>query len=76
MLMNPMALNFDGWTPPSESSIRRSAVFGGSVRHWPTRNVPIFGCASFFPDKNRPMPSFDKGGGTLGEVGYLGIVES
>ena len=30
-------------------------------RHWPTRNVPIFGCAAFYPDKQRPMPSFDKG---------------
>ncbi|CAJ1406704.1 unnamed protein product [Effrenium voratum] len=29
--------------------------------HWPTRNVPIFGCAAFYPDKQRPMPSFDKG---------------
>jgi len=29
--------------------------------HWPTRNVPVFGCASFFPDKHRPPPSFDKG---------------
>ena len=25
------------------------------------RNVPVFGCASFFPDQNRPVPSFDKG---------------
>ncbi|CAK9010939.1 unnamed protein product [Durusdinium trenchii] len=29
--------------------------------HWPTRNVPVFGCISYFPDKNRPVPSFDKG---------------
>ena len=30
-------------------------------RHWPSRNVPVFGCSSFYPDKNRPVPSFDKG---------------
>lgn len=27
--------------------------------HWPSRDVPIFGCASFYPGatKNRPMPA-------------------
>lgn len=30
--------------------------------HWPTRDTPIFGCASFFSGgKERPMPHFDKG---------------
>ncbi|CAE7398847.1 tas [Symbiodinium natans] len=30
--------------------------------HWPTRDTPIFGCASFYAEgKERPMPHFDKG---------------
>ena len=30
--------------------------------HWPTRDTPIFGCASFYPEgKNRPMPFVDMG---------------
>ena len=37
--------------------------------HWPTRDTPVFGCASFYPEsKNRPMPAAD----TLkaGDPGY------
>jgi len=29
--------------------------------HWPSRDIPLFGCPSFYPDgHNRPMPATDK----------------
>ena len=33
--------------------------------HWPSRDTPVFGCASFYPEgKNRPMTFVDMGKGT------------
>ena len=92
MVMNPSGPEWiDGFLPtetPDSSETRAEP----RVRHWPTRNVPIFGCASFFPDTNRPMPSFDKGGenangwmvgerllpkcGVLGKYQILGVVHA
>mmetsp|Transcript_67797 Transcript_67797/g.148814 ORF Transcript_67797/g.148814 Transcript_67797/m.148814 type:complete len:404 (+) Transcript_67797:42-1253(+) len=41
--------------------------------HWPSRNVPVFGCSSFYPDKNRPVPSFDKGEAETFEAQVLAV---
>ena len=46
--------------------------------HWPSRDTPVFGCASFYPEgKNRPMKFVDMGEGTGTDMadGGMGVFE-
>jgi len=60
----PWGLDAEGLMASCKASIERMRCqyIDLYYLHWPTRDTPIFGCASFFPEgKERPMPSFDKG---------------